>query len=95
MTKLRLCLQETRHEILAGYTCPVLGDEFIQAGFIPLSIENDHVIAVSTLQRRSGEPPHNDPFDRVLIAQAKTENMILLTHDSLLGGYSESCVTEI
>ncbi len=78
---------------------PVTGEEFaegcLQAGFIPLSVENDHVIAVSTLQRRSGEPPHNDPFDRVLIAQAKTENMILLTHDSLLGGYGESCVTEI
>lgn len=78
---------------------PVHGHDFtngcLQAGFIPLSIENEHVLAVGKLQRSSGEPPHHDPFDRILIAQAKTENMILLTHDSLLSGYGESCVKEI
>ena len=78
---------------------PVSGEEFtegcLQAGFIPLSIVNEHVLAVAGLQRRTGELPHHDPFDRLLIAQAKTEDMILLTHDSLLGGYEESCVMEI
>lgn len=31
----------------------------------------------------------NDSFDRILIAQAKTESMIFLTHDGLLSGYEE------
>ena len=78
---------------------PVSGDEFttgcLEAGFIPLAIENEHVLAVGGLHRRSDAPPHHDPFDRILIAQAKTENMILLTHDSLLSGYEEPCVKEI
>lgn len=78
---------------------PVSGEAFvkgcIQAGFLPLAIENMHVLAVAGLRRKTGEPPHHDPFDRILIAQAKTEDMILLIHDHLLGGYDESCVVEI
>ena len=78
---------------------PVDGDTFvsecIKAGFTPLPIENRHVLAVSGLNRKDGEPPHNDPFDRILIAQAKTEGMTLITHDSLLAGYGEECVMTV
>lgn len=75
---------------------PVSGLEFMRecmkAGFEPLPIENEHVLAVSKLKRKKNEPQHNDPFDRVLIAQAKTERMTFITHDHLLNGYSEKCV---
>jgi PIN domain nuclease of toxin-antitoxin system len=30
---------------------------------------------------------HNDPFDRMLIAQARSEEMVLLTADSLISKY--------
>ncbi len=30
---------------------------------------------------------HNDPFDRIMLAQAKTEDFIFVTHDSLVAGY--------
>ena len=30
---------------------------------------------------------HKDPFDRLLVAQASVEPMILLTNDALLRGY--------
>lgn len=75
---------------------PVSGQEFldgcINAGFIPLSIDYYHVLNVSNLHRKSNEPQHNDPFDRLLISQAKTEEMTLITHDKLLSGYEEKCV---
>ena len=78
---------------------PVDGDAFvsvcIQAGFTPLAIDNRHVLAVGGLKRKDGEPPHNDPFDRILIAQAKTEDMTFITHDSLLAGYGEECVMTV
>lgn len=35
---------------------------------------------------------HKDPFDRMLIAQAKFENVYLLTHDKRLADYDEECV---
>ena len=78
---------------------PVDGNTFvsecIKAGFTPLAIENRHVLAVSGLKRKDGAPPHNDPFDRILIAQAKTEEMTMITHDGLLAGYGEKCVLTI
>jgi PIN domain nuclease of toxin-antitoxin system len=30
---------------------------------------------------------HKDPFDRLLIAQAMTENAILISHDPLMSKY--------
>ncbi len=78
---------------------PVGGKEFLEgcleAGFRPLPIENEHVLTVSTLNRKEGEPPHNDPFDRILIAQAKSEGITLITHDRLFKGYGEKCVLTI
>jgi PIN domain nuclease of toxin-antitoxin system len=31
----------------------------------------------------------NDPFDRILIAQAKTESLRLLSHDRMLAQYGD------
>src|SRR5277367_4092785 len=38
-----------------------------------------------------GLPPlHRDPFDRMLIAQARVENLALLTRDAKIAGYGEA-----
>ena len=37
-------------------------------------------------------PHHQDPFDRMLVAQALTEPMRLLTHDALVARYSDSII---
>ncbi len=64
----------------------------IQSGFIMLPIEARHIQAIKSLQRNEDAPPHKDPFDRLLIAQAKTEGMTFITHDKLLPDYEESCI---
>ena len=61
-------------------------------GFNKLSIEVKHILALRTLGRAENAPKHNDPFDRIMIAQAKSENMIFLTHDKLLPFYEEDCI---
>ena len=75
---------------------PVSGELLMEccekAGMASLPIVKEHTIAVNRLQRRENEPPHNDPFDRMLLAQARVENLIFITHDHLLDGYGESCV---
>ena len=38
---------------------------------------------------------HKDPFDRMLICQAKSEGMKLLTHDSLIPYYEEDCIISV
>ncbi len=48
-----------------------------------LPISHAHALAVSDLPRH-----HNDPFDRLLIAQARIEAMILMTADALVSKYA-------
>ncbi len=72
------------------------GNDFLlnceNAAFSFLPLHPDHINLLHTLKRSKKEQPHNDPFDRILISQAKSEKMILLTHDTLLSGYKEKCV---
>ena len=54
------------------------------AGFLPLPIAAEHAARVADLP-----PVHRDPFDRLLVAQARVEPMRLLTTDAVLAGYGE------
>lgn len=58
------------------------------SGFLELSITADHAAATDRL---SGL--HNDPFDRILLAQAITEPLAFLTADTLLKDYSKLVIT--
>ncbi len=75
---------------------PMPEERFVElcdaTGFTQLSINAEHIFAIKSLRRPPEAPRHNDPFDRVLIAQAKTEGLTFLTHDSLLPHYGESCI---
>jgi PIN domain nuclease of toxin-antitoxin system len=51
-------------------------------GYSELPIASDHAVALDCLP-----PIHKDPFDRILIAQATTEGITLLTTDSLVAQY--------
>lgn len=64
-------------------------------GYIVLPILNRHVSALETLKRQENAPKHNDPFDRMMVAQAKTENLIFLTHDSLIPYYDEPFIISV
>ena len=55
---------------------------FEKRGVVVLPITLDHAEAAAALPGI-----HNDPFDRMLVAQASVENMILLTRDKGLAPY--------
>ena len=54
-------------------------------GYAELSINTEHSLHINLLQ-----PIHKDPFDRMLIAQATVEGMVLLTADATLAQYGGS-----
>ncbi len=66
-----------------------------EAGFLPVEMRDRHVYALETISRAVDAPPHHDPFDRMLVAQAKAENMSFLTHDSLIPYYNEKCIITV
>ncbi len=60
---------------------------FLQSGYRILSIDAEHALCVESLPSH-----HQDPFDRILVAQALTEPMRLITHDAQLALYSDSVI---
>lgn len=64
-------------------------------GYIVLPVLNQHVSALETLKRPENAPKHNDPFDRILVAQAKAENLMFLTHYSLIPYYGEPFIIPV
>ncbi len=54
------------------------------SGFLELPVKAVHAAGVARLERH-----HNDPFDRLLIAQALTEPLKLVTADEVLAQYSD------
>lgn len=57
------------------------------SGLLQLPINGKHAAQVSKLP-----PHHQDPFDRMLVAQSLIEPMRLLTHDRTLAKYGEMVI---
>jgi len=53
-----------------------------QLGFDELSISLSHAVRAGSLR---GE--HRDPFDRMLIAQAQSENLPIVSNDRIFDAY--------
>lgn len=53
-----------------------------ESGFAPLAITHTHAMAAGALPRL-----HQDPFDRMLVAQARCEGLTLVTQDRTLRQY--------
>lgn len=57
----------------------------IDNGYCELPILSGHAVAIDALP-----PIHKDPFDRLLIAQARIEGITLLTDDATVAQYQGS-----
>ena len=90
-----IAIKHAIHPDNVEFTGKELAEFCQEAGFLPLEMRNKHVFALETINREENAPPHNDPFDRMLIAQAKGENMSFITHDKLLSYYNEKCIVLI
>jgi PIN domain nuclease of toxin-antitoxin system len=68
-----------------------LPDEFAEAlgrqAFEPLAVTVDHAHAIRDLP-----PLHRDPFDRLLVAQARCERLTILTRNDVISRYDVASV---
>jgi len=58
------------------------------AGFRFLPLQLDHILAFERIPLL-----HGDPTDRLLVAQALTESLSLVTHDERLVAYSDTVIS--
>ncbi|HXU99377.1 MAG TPA: type II toxin-antitoxin system VapC family toxin [Caulobacteraceae bacterium] len=62
-------------------------ERFDEVGFSVLTMTAQHAVTVEALPAH-----HTDPFDRLIVAQALSEPMRLLTHDVALARYSDTVI---
>ena len=62
---------------------PLLRTASRESGFLDLPLLGSHAEMLATIPRR-----HNDPFDHMLVAQAMSEPMRLITGDGMLAEYT-------
>ena len=60
----------------------LLRQALLEAGWRELPVEAHHALAVGQLP-----PLHRDPFDRLLLAQAQADGLLLITADRQLAQY--------
>ena len=84
----------------APHLCPYHEKEILdycmKAGYLVMDIKAKHILEIRGLRTKPGAVLTNhDPFDRMLIAQAKSEKYILLSHDRNFEYYGEDCIRAI
>jgi PIN domain nuclease of toxin-antitoxin system len=60
----------------------VLRRGLLDNGYQELLITSEHAVSIAILP-----PIHKDPFDRILVAQATVEGIVLLTMDAVMAQY--------
>ncbi len=70
--------------LLTGGVSRLLEQAFIESGFERLPIEPEHLVEVAALpfKQKPGGADHRDPFDRLLIAQARADRRTLVTNET-------------
>jgi PIN domain nuclease of toxin-antitoxin system len=59
-----------------------LAEQVRDSGFREVTVTSQHAITAARLP-----PIHRDPFDRILVAQARRHGLTLVTHDSMIQKY--------
>ena len=74
-------------------------DEFIElceeSGYIQLPLSAEAIAFANHLEWIGTGSEHQDPFDRILLAQAIVENMHFMTSDSKIPQFKQNCVIDV
>lgn len=92
-----VALRRVNHPEKIPYTAEKFADLCRESEFSLLETKVEHALVMDKLHYDidSAKVDHKDPFDRLLLAQAKAEKMIFLTHDHLIPFYHEKCIIHV
>jgi PIN domain nuclease of toxin-antitoxin system len=82
-----IAIKTSLQKLKLSKSLEIMINQSVENGFEIISIEPAHLITLSTLYFY-----HRDPFDRMIIAQAITENMSVISSDSVFNSYPVNCI---
>ena len=84
----KVAIKNARHPDQMPYTI----NDFLgcckKAGYRELPITAEHVRMLRVIDSNHSSPIHSDPFNRMLICQTRSEDMLFLTQDSKILNYN-------
>lgn len=85
-----IAIKRNRYKEEYGFSEITFEKYFKEAGYTELQIKPQHVFYLDKLVFNNDDLKHNDPFDRIMIAQAKFEEITFVTHDRILLNYGDN-----
>ena len=82
-----ISIKHEKHPEQMAVTSERVRDIAIKMGFIELPVRSRHGVDIAKLP-----VIHNDPFDRMLVTQARSDGICLISHDDKVIAYGESVV---
>ena len=82
-----ISIKHEKHPEQMAVTSERVRDIAIKMGFIELPVRSRHGVDIAKLPG-----VHNDPFDRMLVTQARSDGICLISHDDKVIAYGESVV---
>jgi len=82
-----ISIKHEKHPEQMGITSKRVREIAIKMGFIELPVRSRHGVDIAKLP-----DIHNDPFDRMLITQARSDGLYLISHDDKVIAYGEPVV---
>ena len=87
-----IALKHQKHPERLPVSGKIAMADSIRAGYSFAELSYRHVLELESLNKANGKDTSSDPFDRMLVAQAKSDGMVLLTHDKKMQGLGEPVV---
>ena len=81
LSVMEIAIKHKKNPDKMDWSAEELYHDCLEAGYYTLPFKPKHAIHLDGLKLKEGSRVNGDPFDRGLIAQAKQEGMILLSHD--------------
>lgn len=85
-------IKHKKHPDIVPYTSKQIADACLDIDIENLPIFNKHIYQINNANKKNDSIEHNDPFDLMLLAQAKRSGLKLLTHDHMFKNYNEDCL---
>ena len=82
-----ISIKHEKHPEQMAITSERVREIAVKMGFIELPVRSRHGVDIANLPGI-----HNDPFDRMLITQARSDGLYLLSHDDKVIAYGEPVV---
>ncbi len=82
-----ISIKHAKHPDMMPVTAERVKEAALKMGLIELPVRSRHGIDIAALP-----DIHGDPFDRMLVTQARSDGMSLVTHDARIAAYGEAII---